>query len=160
MWRQELKDNPQLFVTKELCYFQNREDALVKEDYLQRKLKVVENCLYLNQAYAIPSGCFGKGFHGKDNPMFGKARDDARERMLRNNPMHDPEIAKQVSETKRLAREAGKHKSSRNSKQTLENTRQRMVSSNPNTIQCCCSFCRKTTTPSGITRFHKQCKEI
>ena len=159
IWKQELKTNPHLFITKILCCFENRQEALNRENYIQRQLKVVDNCLYVNQAYAIPGGCFRNSFHGKSNPMFGKTRTDAKQRMLKNNPMYNSDTSNRVAESKKRLRKLGLHKTTRNQKHTLESASQRMKSNNPSGIKCCCRLCHRETTPSALTRFHKNCKE-
>lgn len=159
IWQYELKTNPHLFVTRILCCFQNRQEALNRENYIQRQLNVVDNCLYINQAYAIPDGCFGKSFRGKSNPMFGKTREDAKQRMLKNNPMFNSDTAKRVAVSKKRLRRLGRHKTTRNHKHTLQISSQRMKANNPSDIRCCCCICRTETTPSALTRFHKKCKE-
>jgi hypothetical protein len=56
-WNNELNNNPELFETKIISLHNTRKDALEKENYFHKKLEVVKNNLYINQAMA--SGCFG-----------------------------------------------------------------------------------------------------
>lgn len=51
-WANELKSNPRLFKTIIISEYSNRNVAYLAEERIQRKLKVVENPLYVNEAYA------------------------------------------------------------------------------------------------------------
>jgi len=57
VWREELKENSHLFKTKVVSIHNDRQEALDKENALQRFLNVTKSDLYINQALA--SGCFG-----------------------------------------------------------------------------------------------------
>lgn len=50
IWRREKIHNPHLFKTKIICTFDTREAAAKKESYLQQKLNVHINPLYINKA--------------------------------------------------------------------------------------------------------------
>ena len=60
IWREEQKNNKDLFKTKILSLHRKREDALVREEFLQRQLNVIRNPLYINMGYA------NKGFLNLD----------------------------------------------------------------------------------------------
>lgn len=50
IWKQELKENPGLFDTKVLTVHVNKEEAVIREEDLQRKMNVIHNPLYVNKA--------------------------------------------------------------------------------------------------------------
>jgi len=52
LWKQELKENPELFEIKILETFETREEALCAENRIQRKLNVVKDENYFNLAIA------------------------------------------------------------------------------------------------------------
>lgn len=52
IWKEELKNNPELFKTKILSLHDSREQAFYKEEKLQKKLNVVKNTLYVNKSFA------------------------------------------------------------------------------------------------------------
>ncbi len=72
IWKQELKENPDLFSTVIISYHCTRSDALWKELQIQKIFNVVKNPLFVNLAYASPNGFFGRDVSGENNPMFGK----------------------------------------------------------------------------------------
>jgi hypothetical protein len=155
IWITELKNNPQLFETKIISFHSKREEAIQKENLFHKKLGVVLNDLYINRANAILDGCFGSDNKGVNNPMFGTVREDAKIRLLTNNPMKNSKIAAKVSHKKKELRSSGLHKSTKNSRNTLILTSERMRDNNPSKIKCSCVVCRKETTFSAIIRFHK-----
>ena len=59
IWKSELKQNPHLFKTKIISQHSDRKEALIKEDFLQRRLNAVESSLYINKSYSQPEGMFG-----------------------------------------------------------------------------------------------------
>jgi FtsZ-interacting cell division protein YlmF len=69
LYHKELKDYPHLFKTHIISVFNKRQEALEKENILQRKLKVIESPLYFNEAYARN---FGMSTKGNKNGFFGK----------------------------------------------------------------------------------------
>jgi len=72
IWKQELKENPQLFKTKTISYHNTRKEALTKEDSLQRKLNVIQSPMYINLSFAAPDGAFGLKQSGENHPCYGK----------------------------------------------------------------------------------------
>lgn len=86
IWKEEIKNNSNLFNTKILSIHKTRKEALEKEKFLQLSLNVIKNSLYINQAIAAPNGFFGmsskKENHpnynkkGKEVPWFGLKRSD------------------------------------------------------------------------------------
>ena len=66
LWKEELFDNRHLFKIKILSLHDTRDSALFKEEYLQRKLNVVQSPLYVNMAIA------NKHFVNFISPMHGR----------------------------------------------------------------------------------------
>ena len=71
IWKQELRDNPQLFVTKIIRIYASRTEALEKEALLQKKLNVVKHPLYVNKSVARKNGFFGMSSFGPDHHRTG-----------------------------------------------------------------------------------------
>lgn len=72
IWKNELRDNPNLFKTRPIAYYNTRKEALAVERRLQVKLSVVKSDLYINQAVAAPNGFFGMDCKGALSPRYGK----------------------------------------------------------------------------------------
>lgn len=51
IWKNEIKNNPDLFITKILKIFNDRKSASLYEESLQRKLNVVVSPMYINEGY-------------------------------------------------------------------------------------------------------------
>lgn len=51
-WLSEIKENPELFRTKIISYHETREEAISKEEYFQKNLKVIKSEMYINMCYA------------------------------------------------------------------------------------------------------------
>jgi hypothetical protein len=158
IWKSELKNNPHLFKIKIISKHASRKEATEKENTFHKKLSVVVSPMYINKSNAIPDGVFGVSSQGMNNPMYGKTREDARLRMLENNPMRDPKVAEKVTNKKRELRQKGLHKSTKNGPESLKRLSQRLKDNNPNQIRCSCINCKKQTTLSGLSRFHRYCQ--
>jgi hypothetical protein len=89
IWKNEIKNNPGAFTTKIIFECQTQKEAVLKEKYLQEKLKVVTSPLYVNLSTATVNGFFGRDVSGENNPMFGKKG--------KNNPNYG---SKRTQETK------------------------------------------------------------
>lgn len=76
IFKQELKENFNLYSYEILADFDTRLDALIAERELQIKFDVVNSDLFLNKALAFVEGKFGFSMKGKDNPMYGKKASD------------------------------------------------------------------------------------
>lgn len=61
IWKQEIKNNSFLFDTKIITEHETKEDALEKEEYLQKCLSVHKNNLYINQTISGKYFTFEKG---------------------------------------------------------------------------------------------------
>lgn len=102
IWKAETITNKHLFMTKIIKTFKTKHEALTYENYLHRKLNVVNNQLYINQAYAFgPRGPYvpwNKGKRGLQIPWNkgkrglqsawnkGIPNTQASIRMMANNP--------------------------------------------------------------------------
>jgi hypothetical protein len=52
IWKQELKENPHLFHLEFISFHDNRQDALMEENLVQRDLNVIKSENYVNLSYA------------------------------------------------------------------------------------------------------------
>lgn len=52
IWKEELRNNPELFRTRIISSHDTREQAFDKEERIQKKLNVIKNSLYINKAFA------------------------------------------------------------------------------------------------------------
>lgn len=92
IWKQELKEHPELFNLEIISYHDARSDAIWRELQLQQLFNVVKNPLFVNMAYAQPNGFFGMdtsyNMKGKKNALGCKRSEEfkqkGKERMLRN----------------------------------------------------------------------------
>ena len=152
LWKNEIKLNPHLFVTKILSYHQTRNEAVKRENQLHHALDVVNNPLYVNKWYATVNGFKGYNSSGINNPMYGKKRPDAAERMRTNNPIHNKESQKKILDAKARKYAEGSHKSTANKPQTIEKTKARMLLNNPAKIKCSCIECGKEIPITFLNR--------
>ena len=155
LWDFEIKNNQHLFKTKIVSYHKTRQEALEKEFILHTKLNVVKNILYINKSTAKKNGFFGMDVSGKNNPMYGKSRNDSSIRMKTNNPMFDKEIAKKVAESKKLKRKLGLHKPTAMKEYGRKQTSQRMKTNNPAFVRFCCLYCGKEIPVISFPRHSK-----
>ena len=81
IWKSELCNNPQLFVTKIIRTYHSRKEALENERNLHLKLQVNKNILYINMAIAT-KGVSGISMCGKDNPNFGKKHSEKTKQII------------------------------------------------------------------------------
>lgn len=70
IWKQELKENSNLFTTNIISQHKVRSQAIDKEYKLQKQLKVATSPMYINECYA--SKLFGQRNLGKNNGFYGK----------------------------------------------------------------------------------------
>lgn len=59
IWKQELKEHPELFHLEIISYHDTRPEATYKELQIQKLFNVVKNPLFVNMSYAQPNGFFG-----------------------------------------------------------------------------------------------------
>lgn len=74
IYKQEQRDNKQLFKTRILSTHETDKEAREMELRLHLKYDVVSSDLYFNESLAKPNGHFGRDVSGKNNPMYGKNR--------------------------------------------------------------------------------------
>lgn len=72
IWNEELEQNPHLFSIEIISYHDTRQEALYKELCIQKLFNIVNNPIFVNQAYATVNGFFGRDVSGKIHPMYGK----------------------------------------------------------------------------------------
>ncbi|MFK5882890.1 MAG: NUMOD3 domain-containing DNA-binding protein [Candidatus Izemoplasma sp.] len=94
IYRQELRENPQLFDSVILEEFEDRKDALEYELKVQKEKDVVKSEQYMNMAFASVNGFFGRSVKGKDSPMYGRKHTEktkqkmSEAKMGKNNPLY------------------------------------------------------------------------
>jgi len=72
IFKEEIKNNKNLFEIKILNEFETRKEALIDEYNIQKELNVVESTDYFNESFASINGFFGMNVEGSSNPMYGK----------------------------------------------------------------------------------------
>lgn len=72
IWKQELKEHPELFHLEMISFHDTRQDATWKELQIQKIFNVVKNPLFVNMSYAVTNGCHGRDVSGENHPMYGK----------------------------------------------------------------------------------------
>lgn len=71
VWKDEIKNNPNLFKTVIISYFDSDEKARERELFFQEKLNVVKSPMYINESKARKNGFFGRDVSGEKNPRYG-----------------------------------------------------------------------------------------
>jgi hypothetical protein len=109
LYRKEIKNNPHLFKTHIISSFPKRQEALEKENTLQRKLNVVNSPLYFNEAYAKN---FGMSTQGEKNGFFGKHHSEETLIRLRQPKSNTTNMKKPKSDIHRhnISKAVGKRK--------------------------------------------------
>lgn len=74
IWKQELKDHPDLFHLEIISYHDTRSDATWKELQIQKVFNVVKNPLFVNLSLARANGYFGYSDNSKRGPSPTKGR--------------------------------------------------------------------------------------
>lgn len=149
----ELKNNPHLFDYKIIKTFNNRNDALVKEDSLQRSLNVVESPLYINCGYAT-TGCFGQAMNGAANPFFGKTHTEDAKKII-------GKASKERMTTEQARYIRSKVKTSWLGKTHSQESKLAMSIHHKNLPQITCPHCNKTGHNNLMKRWHfDKCKHI
>lgn len=82
IWREELKINPSAFDTLIIATFDTRLEATEEELRVQRRLRVVEDQRFINEAYATVNGFYTMEKNGERNPMFGRKHTDETKAIL------------------------------------------------------------------------------
>lgn len=85
IWNEELDQNPHLFSIEIISYHDTRPEALYKELLLHQMFNIVNNPIFVNQAYATVNGFFGRDVSGKIHPMYGKTHSiESRQKIVNN----------------------------------------------------------------------------
>ena len=74
IWKEEIKNNPNLFKVSILSLHQTREEALEFELKFQMENNILLDETYINRSLAKPNGYYGMDVSGNKNPMYGKKR--------------------------------------------------------------------------------------
>jgi NUMOD3 motif len=98
IWKEELRNSPELFKTKIISQHNDRKQALEKELILQKKLNVVKSPMYINMSLSCPNGYFGMDTKGI------KKSEETKKRMSvaftgRKLPTLSEERKKQISQS-------------------------------------------------------------
>ena len=104
IWRQERREYPDLFKTVIISRFDTDEEALVREEFLQRFFDVPNNPMFINMA--ISRGRFGDS--GANNGMFG--RHPSEEMGEANRAAHSGKIQSLTTIEKRVSKFRGRKK--------------------------------------------------
>jgi hypothetical protein len=83
IFKEELKQHPELFNIKILSTHDTRKKAIEFELYLQKYFDVVKSDLFFNEAFASINGMFGRDVAGENNPMFGKKHNQITKQIIR-----------------------------------------------------------------------------
>lgn len=70
-WLEEIKNNIHLFETRILSIHEKAKDALEKEKFFQKKMNVIKNPLYMNQAIGFYSDNTGRKFSEESKKKIG-----------------------------------------------------------------------------------------
>lgn len=77
IWKQELKEHPEYFLTHILMCYSTRKEALRFELECQKEIDAVNNPACINESYAQIDGFFGRDVSGENNPMFGLTKENS-----------------------------------------------------------------------------------
>jgi hypothetical protein len=162
LWDRELKQNPHLFETKIITTHFSDIEARKKELQFQRQLKVVKSSLYINESEARIHGFFGRNVAGKNNPMYGKTKEQ--------NPNFG---SKRSKETKALMSTSNSRPMSEQQKKKLSiintgktyskeyKTNMSLIKTGVKQPKIQCPHCGKAGGQSGMKRYHfDKCSSI
>lgn len=137
IWFSELKENPNLFSLKMFKFFEAREEATEYEEYIHRKLNVVKNSLYTNQATA-KGNFLSVGKQSKETCM-------KKSISLKGNT--NAKGNKQSKEHTQKFTEFAKSPRSENHKQSISNSLLKVE-------KLICPWCNKTGQKQNILLWH------
>lgn len=148
IWKNELRDNPQLFKTRILKTFNTHEEAIEEELRVQKLYNVVKSPNYINMSLAQPNGFFGMSMKGK---VWTQESIDKRNKS--NTGVKRPRQSKALSGRKRP--DHSKAMSGENNPMFGKEHPNKGKSLNlPRAI---CPVCGTESTRSAIVRYHKNC---
>lgn len=101
IWENELKENPNLFMSYIITRHKTREEATERELRFHRALKVVKSPMYINMSLATKNGFFGRDVSGTNNPFYGKKHTkESIDKFINSSRLSKKEQAKKCSVTK------------------------------------------------------------
>lgn len=124
LYKEELLQSPHLFTIEILSEHSSRQNALLEELNVQKKLDVVKSELYFNESFAQPNGFFGRDVKGVKSPTFGKKHS-----IESKQKMSNAKRGKKWTEKRRKAEEFIKRRGSSNpwfGKHHSEESKQKM----------------------------------
>lgn len=149
IFKEELKNNPQLFTTEILSYHSNRQEALQEEYRIQTEKDVLNSSLFFNEALASPRGFFGRGCVTENQKKM------ASERMKRMN-------RGEIPGRKKGNNKSGKHQDNSGEKNPMYGKKHKIESkiknsesvkkSRENKVKCVCG---KEIDFPNFQRWHK-----
>ena len=104
IWREEQRDNKLAFKTKILSLHKTREEALAREEYLQRQLNVVRNTLYINMGYA------NKGFLNIDGHTEETIKKISVSKSGKSQGPHSKDTKQKMSDASRGKKKSAAHR--------------------------------------------------
>lgn len=84
IFKDERKNNPDLFSIEILHSYSTHEEAIEKELELQIKYNVVKSIDYMNESLAKVNGFFGRDTSGENHPNFGNKLSDETKKKISN----------------------------------------------------------------------------
>lgn len=148
IWKNELRDNPQLFKTRILKTFNTHEEAIEEELRVQKLYNVVKSPNYINMSLAQPNGFFGMKKAG-----YVWSQESIEKRSKTNTGRKKPAQSKALSGRKRP--DHSKAMSGENNPMFGKEHPNKGKSLNlPRAI---CPVCGTESTRSAIVRYHKNC---
>lgn len=137
IWISEKKQNPDLFITRIICSFNNRQQALLRERDLQLALHVVSNTLYANMAYAtgkfVNTSCDAETRRKISAAKIGKKRESHSEETKRKMSLSS--LGKSKSLAHRLTMSVSKS-GLKQTPDTIEKRRNKLIGQKRTTKQC------------------------
>ena len=97
VWKDEIKNHPELFHTKILTTHATRQEALNRELKFQQQLKVASSPMYVNMAYAQINGCCGVSTKGMPKSSSMRSKLKGNRNAAGNNAPKSPEHRKAIS---------------------------------------------------------------
>lgn len=148
IWKNELRDNPQLFKTRVLKTFKTHEEAIEEELRVQKLYNVVKSPNYINMSLAQPNGFFGMSMKGK---VWTQESIDKRNKS--NTGVKRPRQSKALSGRKRPD-----HSKAMSGENNPMFGKEHPNKGKPlNLPRAICPVCGTESTRSAIVRYHKNC---
>ena len=154
IWKQELKNNPDLFETAIISTHSSKEDAVKTELKEQIFFDVVKNPKFINRSLATINGCFTMDNSGEKNPMFNRNH-TTESKLLMSKTRREQETQK--GERNAMFGKFGSDHPSFGYRHT-EEFKQRLQVPKPVVT---CPHCGASGGKPAMTRFHfDKCKKI